>query len=161
MATTCRISCNASTICSLCFGEKHVGQSHGLLAQRIQRRLCLPFGEEADDGVQDDDDQDGHRFDAFSQRQGHAAGRKKQQHDEAAELVQEDRKAGARLDRRQSVGTVLRVPPRRLGPGQAVRRAGSKALRRLFDRECVPGYQHGHPDRAAAQPGLMQLSDGR
>jgi hypothetical protein len=68
-----------------------VRHGHGLLAQRIQRCLCLPFGEKANDRVQDDDDQDGHRFDAFSQRQGH---------DEAAELAQQDRKARARLDRR-------------------------------------------------------------
>jgi hypothetical protein len=78
------------------------------------------------------------------------AGREKQQHDEAAELVKEDRKAGACLDRRQSVGTVLRVSPRRLGAAQALRDVGPQALRRLLDGERVPG---GFV--------VMQLSDKR
>ena len=70
---------------------KDVGHWHGLLAQRVQRRLRLPLGDETDHRVQDNDGQNGNCLDVFPEREGNPAGRQQQHHDEAAELVDEDR----------------------------------------------------------------------
>ena len=48
-----------------------VGRRHRLLLQGGQGLLGLPLGQEADGGVQDDDDQDGDRLDRLAQREGH------------------------------------------------------------------------------------------
>ena len=47
---------------------KDVGHRHGLLAQRVQRRLRLPLGDETDDRVHHNDDQNIKRLDSFPER---------------------------------------------------------------------------------------------
>ena len=49
-----------------------MGDPHRLFLQSGQRLLGLPFGEEADAGVEDDDDQDGDRLDVLAQGEGDA-----------------------------------------------------------------------------------------
>ena len=69
-----------------------VGHRRDLLPEGGERLLRLPLGQEADGRVQDDDDQDGDRLDALAQGEGHRGRRQQQDHDEALELIDENRK---------------------------------------------------------------------
>ena len=109
--------------------------------------LRLPLGHEADERVQDDHGDDGGRFDVLVQSEGHRGRGHQKDHDEALELVAEDRKQRPRRLLGQRVGTMPLEAAGRLGVAQAALRLGVDAPAHLGSRQRVPRFRalgNGH-----------------
>ena len=111
---------------------------HGLVTETHQCLLRLPFRQEADGGVQDDDDQDGNGLDMFPEDQRHSAGCHQQPDNEASELVNEDRQRGSTLNIRERIRTVLGVASRHLRCAETARDVRPESPSDVGNRERVP-----------------------
>ena len=110
----------------------------------------LPLGQEADERVQEDDGDDGGRLDALVQGEGHRGRGQQQDHDEALELIDENRKKRPRRLLGERVGAVPLEAAGRLDAAQAVLGLGVDAPAHLVSGQRVPRFGvlgNGRPHR--------------
>ncbi len=113
---------------------------HGLLLEGGEGLLGLPFGQEADGGVQHDDDQDGDGLDVLPERKGDGRGGEQQEDDQVLELRAEDHERRATAELCEPVRPEFCEPSGYLGLGQSACGIAPEFLRGLADGERVPGY---------------------
>ena len=82
----------------------------GLLLEGGEGLLGLPLGQEADGGVQHDDDQDRDRLDVLPDREGDGRGGEQQEDDQVLELGGEDRQRRAAAELGEAVRPELPEP---------------------------------------------------
>jgi hypothetical protein len=111
-----------------------VSDAHRLFLQRGQRLSRLPFGEEADAGIENDDNQDCDGLKVFAHCKGDRRGHGQQGHNEALELGHKNSKYRALMRLGQSIQAKLREPPARLALRHTLRDIGPLLLKRLGER---------------------------
>jgi hypothetical protein len=120
-----------------------MGDRDGLLPERRQGLLGSPFGGEADDGVEDDDGQDGEGLDPVAEGERNECGRHQEQDDEAPKLGQEDDQGRSALGRFEGVGADRGEAGLGVLVGQAVVQVGAELLGGLVGRLGVPDGDRG------------------
>ena len=135
---------------------------HGLLLEGGEGLLGLPLGQEADGGVQHDDDQDGDRLDVLPEREGDDRGREQQEDDQVLELRTEDRERRATAELGEAIRPELREPSGSLGLGQSACGIAPESLRSLGDGERVPGRRSRMTslDRQPSGPAPARVDSG-
>ena len=116
-----------------------MGDRHGLLLEGGEGLLGLPLGQEADGGVQHDDDQDGDRLDVLPEREGDGRGGEQEEDDQVLELCAEDRQRRATVELCEAVQPELFESSGRLGLGQSACGIAPESHRGCGDGERVPG----------------------
>ena len=112
----------------------------GLLPEGGEGLRRLPLGQEADERVQDDHGEDGGRLDALAQGEGHRGRRQQQDHDEALELIDENRQKRPRRFLGERVGAVPLEAAGRLDAAQAALGLGVDAPAHLVSGQRVPRF---------------------
>ncbi len=108
------------------------------LAQRLHGALGAELLEEADEGVEDDDDYDGNGILGLAHHTGDDGGADQYQNHEVRELGRQHLPWGAAVSRAQFVGPALLQPARRLASAQSLLQIGVQGARDIAHTEAVP-----------------------
>ena len=112
-----------------------------LLLQSGQRLLRLPFRQEADRRIDDNDDENRDPFDGLAHRKRNHGGHNQQRHDDALKLSHQDGPRRPLTSLNQSIRPVLREPPCGLDHSQSQRVIRLQPLESLSQRQRVPRFR--------------------